>query len=653
MGDQALEEEKWSASRNVVEAARKRTRELEAALASAREDVVQLRSRASEIIGENEELHAKLERDAASVTPQQQGGKPEQLGESAAEYVRELEERVEILSGENGLLAEEASALQAETQRLGRELSKSEAERLKLKEELDLELKRSKEKDVDLVKEKEARAMSVKRFLEKGKECASLENSKRELEASALEMQKQMDTLRDQSEEKSVALLELGKRLEVEGDDMWSKVQASVSRARELQETAAAAVNELETVKEKMRSEKRELESCKSDNAGMVKVMSTMERALAKYAYREAEVANATKDAKETAELALSDRDAARVRLEVVLRDLAFERERRQLESSELAVALENGSKKEKEKFRQILAKKDEEIAEHLKKMTLMNFRAEESDRKKQAAELLAQKFQRTLEDLNATLECDIFRNFAKNIDDANNKLKIAPEEKKQVSSLPLLLETGVEELEEDLRAALAEAASAQSKARDLQASLIAKDKELKRLQKNADEEKNDLQKKLSESSRETEERAVRLAAALANARQANDQANATILAQADRHKNDLEKLVILKDAATNDALTRLREERRVVNRLSNYDQDLEKQLATVLADLAATQHQANSLQSANDIAQRRCQTLSAQLARSLKTQDDLIAKSSKRNIQEHTLFSDGAEQQHTLLASS
>ena len=629
--DDDSKEEAPAWARRLVEASRKRTRELEAALNAARDDVVQLREKAAEIIAENEDLHSKLEKAVREQTP------------APVAKDDDVEERVEILQSENALLVEETATLQAEAQRLGTELIKSEERGLAMQEKLTSLEKGEQDLELKLRKEKETNDVAQQRYLAKTSELAASQAKIREFQGSAAETQKKIDELREALEEKSQAAVELGQRLETESDDMWSKVQASVARARELQEAAAKATHDLEIEKERGRNDKRELESCKADNAGMLKVMSGMERQLASYAAREAGIAASTKEAREAAETAKAERDAVKARVDVLQRDLAHERHLRKEDAAVRAVQVEAALAKAQNDFSETLKERDADLAKLNKKLTTVTLNAEESERKRKLSEDSSRKFQRLIDDMETSLKDGPLRDFERKLNDAHRreaelkamvkKQQPAPEktsEEEMMFSMSAAAEPqegrqNVEELEEELRATSADLQAIQSKSRDLAATVAAKEKEILRLERSFDEDRTELSRRLAEAKKAADVEKKRGVDAVAALRKANDEVNAALVAQADRHRVALTKLAQDRDAAVAGAHARLRDERTVVAHLSAYDQDLENRLARALADLAAEKHHASKLHDDAAVAQRRAAHLSTQLSRSLAEQDNLL----------------------------
>ena len=90
-------------ARAFVDAAERRVRELDDALASARGDVVKLRARAEQFVAENEQLHerlaAELEREPSVQPPPAPSSNDRSVIQGPSqERARELAERVDILS---------------------------------------------------------------------------------------------------------------------------------------------------------------------------------------------------------------------------------------------------------------------------------------------------------------------------------------------------------------------------------------------------------------------------------------------------------------------------------------------------------------------------------------------------------------------------
>ena len=113
-------------ARAFVDAAERRVRELDDALASARGDVVKLRARAEQFVAENEQLHerlaAELEREPAQPPPAPSSNDRSVIQGPSQERARELAERVDILMAENALMVEQTAVLQAELDRCSTDL---------------------------------------------------------------------------------------------------------------------------------------------------------------------------------------------------------------------------------------------------------------------------------------------------------------------------------------------------------------------------------------------------------------------------------------------------------------------------------------------------------------------------------------------------
>lgn len=591
-------------ARDFVAAAERRVREVEAALQSTRTDVSRLRTRAEALIAENEELRSRPE------------------GRS---------ERAELLLSENALMAEEAQVLQAELERVSGEAKAREAEQAELAKQRDAAQARVGELESAVTERtKEVEALE-RRYVEHGAELASARGQVAELKEGLESLHQQNEALRDEVDEKTRTIGELADRVEVEGEELWQKVQDGASRARELQETLATKTREAEAAADKVRRTARELETVKTDNAGMLRVMSGMEKQLAAYAAREESVAAVARDAKEKAENALLARDKSAAREAQAGRELDKERAARATDAKDAQQDRDAAVHAVQAAYHAKLQARDAELQAALERAATATSRADKAARDADAVTKKMGKLQEAFDSLEARLIVDVVADHEKKRLDAELKLRELSRASTSILRPPASavppearkLQQQVDQLDDELRVATADADAATAKARDLADALVARDRDLARLQKALDDDKARHAKVVADMARQADADKRRCDDALLAARKANDDAHVALSQQAERHRVQLDKLHDDRNAATHNAAARLQDEAALVAKLSAYDRDLEIRLANTLADLQAEKQGAK-------IAQRRASDLAAQLAKSLAEQDALLKRTSR-----------------------
>lgn len=640
-------------ARQLVGAAQRRVTELESALQSTREDVSRLRDSAESLIKENEQLRVRLseilERQHASggdsagffglSTGVSSSSGTAAVSTSREETVKELGERVELLLTENALMVEESSAVQAELERVKVELKGREEEVGSLVAQTETARTRSAELERGAREHKEAARAVERRYVEQGAELASAKGQISELKEGLSTLQHENDTLREELEEKGKTIAELAQRSEAEGDELWQKVQEAALRARELQEALAAKSREADAVSERARREARELETVRNDNAGMLRVMSGMEKQLAAYAAREESVAAVARDSKEKAENALLERDKASAREAHLARELEAERAQRGLEVQRLLEECEQAVATERERSAAKLRERDLELKAAVERAATASAKADRRERQAEQAAKAERHVRAEFEQLESRLVSEVVTQHERKRLDAELRARDLHKQldaTRRSPGTPLdepsatlrQLQQRVEELEEELRIVTADGAAATDKLRDATETCHARERELARLNKALVDERAEAAKTLTTAVRHAEADRDRLERSLRAATKANDDAAAALAQQNDRHTTHLAKLAAERDETIRRADARLADEEAVVAKLSDYDRDLEIRLAAALADLLAEKQRAAKLDDAAKIAQKRAADLSTQLAKSLREQQHLLVRS-------------------------
>ena len=311
-------------ARAFVDAAERRVRELDDALASARGDVVKLRARAEQFVAENEQLHerlaAELEREPPVQPPAAPSNDRSVIQGPSQERARGTRGARRHPHGRERARVEQTAVLQAELDRCSTDLDSRARSRAR-------SAMSGKSHGEVAAARKVARASGARRGdVSKGHVQHSTGHgpgpgATRRIEGLT-QLHAQNSTLREQLDEKTRTCADLTDRLEADGDELWQRVQAAGARARELQTSLATQTQRGDLEAEKARRAERALEQVRGDNAGMLRVMSGMEKQLASYAQREEGVAQSGRDAKEKAENALLARDKAQAKCDQALREL-------------------------------------------------------------------------------------------------------------------------------------------------------------------------------------------------------------------------------------------------------------------------------------------------------------------------------------------
>ena len=212
-------------ARAFVDAAERRVRELDDALASARGDVVKLRARAEQFVAENEQLHerlaAELEREPPVQPPAAPSNDRSVIQGPSQERARELAERVDILMAENALMVEQTAVLQAELDRCSTDLDSRTKEAASFRDEAERATEKWRALEGGEGQWREARRRLEERYVQHSTDMAQAQAQLAALKEGLTQLHAQNSTLREQLDEKKRTCADLTDRLEADGDELW------------------------------------------------------------------------------------------------------------------------------------------------------------------------------------------------------------------------------------------------------------------------------------------------------------------------------------------------------------------------------------------------------------------------------------------------
>ena len=629
-------------ARAFVDAAERRVRELDDALASARGDVVKLRARAEQFVAENEQLHerlaAELEREPPVQPPAAPSNDRSVIQGPSQERARELAERVDILMAENALMVEQTAVLQAELDRCSTDLDSRTKEAASFRDEAERATEKWRALEGGEGQWREARRRLEERYVQHSTDMAQAQAQLAELKEGLTQLHAQNSTLREQLDEKTRTCADLTDRLEADGDELWQRVQAAGARARELQTSLATQTQRGDLEAEKARRAERALEQVRGDNAGMLRVMSGMEKQLASYAQREEGVAQSGRDAKEKAENALLARDKAQAKCDQALRELERLRAERVQDAETFQKRCREAVDVEARRLQQDLRRRDQEIRDrderHAEALAIAERHGRDLARLKADADRANAALKHVQAANDAAAE-GLERRAADADQRANDAVRRARDAERQLAKSVEQREADREEAEAKLVSGVvggdgvgpAEARDTAMRYREAQSLLAQRERELAKVHRELEAEKQGRARDAADLRRDADAEKRRLEEALDAQRRAASDAHFQVQAATERHRAQLAKVAADRDAHARDADKRLRDEHETVARLAAYERELEVKLAAAAADLDAQRDYSAQLADRCQVAERRAAEAALALSKSIAEQDLLIKR--------------------------
>jgi chromosome segregation ATPase len=276
------------------------------------------RAQVAQLAAENNELRKRqLDDFDALLTKNTKLGMAGHLtGEEALERVNELTERLQYIEGERDVLVKGKELLTDELEQTHKALSEAEQRVFQQGKDLvDLQVARSYLDEV--VAEKE---VGAKKFGALTVELGEARQAQRRAEEKAGQLSADVAELSALVEGHRKELKQKGKGYEDAYEVLQEKVQTFAARIRDLQQKLAAKMAEAESAGQTARAMARDIEQYKTDNRGMMQLMSGMEKQLNEFAGREALTESVKHECTEMAEHAVLERNQA-VATEAYLRN--------------------------------------------------------------------------------------------------------------------------------------------------------------------------------------------------------------------------------------------------------------------------------------------------------------------------------------------
>ena len=225
------------------------------------------------------------------------------------EIIAELNERIDILMTENGLLAEQKLSLSHELEQHHSDLTNSNTEVITLqsnyktlkKEHNNLKLLLQQvesdrnEAGVQALKYSEGLSRADAQVHSLQSELVAIQRRENEVSKSYHDLQKEMESTKKSYEDELFQTMKTVRILE--------------DRIRELQVVLLEKSQEIDSSQDLLRKLRREYQSTRQDAEGMLQVMSGLEKQLSEFAARESEVEKLAKDSKVKVSEAISARD--------------------------------------------------------------------------------------------------------------------------------------------------------------------------------------------------------------------------------------------------------------------------------------------------------------------------------------------------------
>lgn len=628
-------------ARAFVSAAEGRVRELDDALASARGDIGKLRARAEQFVAENEQLHerlaAELEKEPLAA-PAPQGTSRAVIQGPVQERSRELGERVDILMAENALMVEQTAVLQAELDRCSGDLDARTKEATSFRDEAERATEKWRALEGGEGQWREARKRLEERYVQHSTDMAQASAQLGELKEGLTQLHAQNGTLREQLDEKTRACQDLTDRLEADGDELWQRVQAAGARCREFSTNLAAQTQRGDLETEKARRAERALEQVRGDNAGMLRVMSGMEKQLASYAQREEGVAQAGRDAKEKAENALLARDKAQAKCDQALRELERLRAERVNDAESFQTRCREAVEVDIRRLQQEVRRRDQEIRDrdekHAGALAIAERHGRDLDRLKADAARATAALKHCQAAADAAAE-GLERRSADADQRTNDAVRRARDAERQLAKSVEQREADREENEAKMVSGVvggdgmgqAEARDLAARCRESQSLASQRERESAKAHRELEAEKQGRARDVADARRDGDAEKRRLEEALDAQRRAASDAHFQVSAQTERHRGQLAKVAADRDAHARDADQRLRDEHETVARLAAYERELEVKLAAAAADLDAQRDYGQQLAERCQVAERRAGEAATALSKSIAEQDLLIKR--------------------------
>jgi len=602
------------------------------------------------VVTENDQLHKSLGDGFEGLLHKTEKSRDEAglgLGAAPPEIVQEMQERVDLLMKENANMMAQWTTMNNELERASTELTESHEKSHQLEQALSATQATALHLEESLDELRREKVQCEERFLQHSGALTTTQTQLEEMKEGMNVLRSQNELFAAQVEEKNKMIQELEERSEADNEELWQRIQALSSRTRELQGMLASKTQEAESANENVRKLARDLETTRSDNEGMLQVMSGMEKQLNDFAAREESVAQVARDSKEKVENALLARDKAVAREVQSRQELARLLESRRKDSEEQEQQHESAVSALRVKFSGQLQEREKEYQTLSLQHTDMSSKMERLVREKRHAETQNQKAQEALGSERAQIEQRCAELRARVISAEETMLSEQSSRHKLEQTVMYLKsekqrsETTWQQrtvtIEDQLRKCDAQIAALQEQHRTATGMVEAKEKQLERLKKQRDEEVSELTKRQAEELRlkaTDSERWEKQTRALDTELKALD---SQLQQHHRKHDVAIETLKTDKDAVVAQLEHKRQEEQSSAVQLVTQNRELELQVAQMAVQIsesrvivADTQEEATQLEAMLRESERRCSELAHQLARSLTEQEHLATREAR-----------------------
>jgi len=338
----------------------KQRRELDAFIEHSEQLVAE-----NELLRENQlkdvkQLFAGGENDSNVGNGVMSGGAGAGFVSSDGVSMADVNERINLLMEENGLISEQNAILTKELENAHSEIYAREQNIINLSNSMTdaaMSMKAMEEKGERLEAEK---ATAEGEVVDKNNELNSLQET----------VNKQKEGMKDLGALKNVLLVQIadlkGERAqrEAECDDLSSKVATSMTRINEISGKLSASTIRADGLSEKYRRTAAELAATRKDAEGMMTVMNGMEKQLSEFAAREEGVSQLSRECKTKVEDALLARDQGAAVCASLRREVAKLIEERKNLVNKKARGTEEVIEAIKSKMQAVIDQKDRDLHE-------------------------------------------------------------------------------------------------------------------------------------------------------------------------------------------------------------------------------------------------------------------------------------------------
>lgn len=348
-----------------------RIAELEAANKRHGDTIAGHRATVEALTKENEQLHTELQEATARLVQQasDSGSGAAGLGISfggsvaQSEAMAELQERLDATVKECSILQEQVSTLMQDADQLRANVAERDSRLVQFTQRFhaaNAAAQRLTEENKQLKSDLSACESRVRA------QAGSVSDAAERQERANAELKKSTQviaSLRRQVDEYKQALREVSSQADSEADALGERARGAIQRSRELKAKLDETTAGLDSANDQLRAARAELETCKRDCSGMLKVMQSQEKQLQDYAAREATWETMERTAAEKVEEALLERDQAEARETQSRREIARLLERRRVDAAEALRQQSAATAAVRERLLSQMKSRDDEVA--------------------------------------------------------------------------------------------------------------------------------------------------------------------------------------------------------------------------------------------------------------------------------------------------